>query len=248
MNDGDGWFGGDLFLGMLLGALFAGGEQQPRAVGHHHGDHWHSHELPPGYHVHDGHRDGPIRSVPPTPEQLASEAQRRAERRRTWAAALAVVGVILMVLGAWWLGMTLLGAGALLSESVRAALGRTATAVREAWWAARELRRDRRSDPAKHRPPLPVGASSHHPFVVSGVEVAADGVGRLRVHVEGWSQVTSPAVHLEVVIWRAGTPVGEVSGVLTDLVAGAATSVVLHGNERYLGHDRVEVTSKEMQR
>jgi hypothetical protein len=248
VNDDGGWFGGALFLGMLLGALFFGGEQQPRAVGHHHGDHWHSHELPPGYHVHDVHPDGPIRSVPPTPEQLAAEARRRAERRETWAVVLIVVGVSLLIFAPWWLGTSVLGAGALLSDSMRTELRRTATEVREGWRAARELRRARRSGQTTHRSTLPTGSAGRHPFVVSGVEVAADGVGRLVANVAGWSQVTAPAVHLEVVIWRAGERVGEANGVLHDLVAGAATSVVLHGNEPYLGHDRVEVTSKELQR
>ena len=248
MNDDGGWFGGDLLLGMLLGALFFGGEQRSRAVGHHHGAHWHSHELPPGYHVHDGHRDGPIRSVPPTPDQLAAEARRRAERRETWAVVLFVVGVLVVIFGPWWLGMAVLGAGSLLSDSTRVEIRRTVPELGESWRAARELRCARRPGPTGYPSTLSAGPSGRHPFVLSRVEVAADGVGRLVAHIEGWSQVTSPAVHLEVVIWRAGDRVGEAAGVLHDLVAGAATSVVLHGNEPYFGHDRVEVTSKELQR
>lgn len=60
----DGFDGGDFLLGMLLAGAVSG----PRPQGHSHGEHWHVHVCPRGYHVHDGWPDGPIRLVqPPTP-------------------------------------------------------------------------------------------------------------------------------------------------------------------------------------
>ncbi|MDP8928896.1 MAG: hypothetical protein M3O70_10050 [Actinomycetota bacterium] len=128
MSD-DHFDGGDLLGLFLLGALLS---SQRRPPGHYHGDHWHSHDSPPGNHVHDVHADGPIRGVPPSPEQLAAEKARRKRRREGWAAALACVAILLGTTREPGL-MLAFGAAALtLSEAARHRIGRSAGALQHA--------------------------------------------------------------------------------------------------------------------
>lgn len=116
---GDGFDGGDLITGFLFGMLLSGGPRQ-RATAHTHGDHWHQHVAPAGDHIHDAHPDGPIRMVPPRPEQLEAERARRARIREAWAVVLALLGLLLMEVP--WVGLTAWGLALGLSATARSFL------------------------------------------------------------------------------------------------------------------------------
>jgi hypothetical protein len=231
MSDDGGWGGGDLFLGLLIGALLMGDRDRASQTGHQHGQYWHTHVLPPGRHVHDGHPDGPIRVVPPTAEELAAEAQRRAEIQDGWGVVLGVLGTLALFAGAARIGLTFLGAAALVSSSMRAELRDLVIEAREGWAG---VRAQRSTTPAVAQP-----------FVASGVDVGPDGVGRLRVRLYGWAQITAPTVDVEVTIWRRGVRVGLLTAQLHDVIAGAARQVILTGSVPYIGHDRVGINSSE---
>jgi hypothetical protein len=241
MSDDGWWGGGDLFLGLLLGALLMGDRQRAPQTGHHHGEYWHSHDIPPGLHVHDAHPDGPIRVVPPTPEELAAQAQRRAETQDGWAIILGALGILALFAGWGRTSLVLVGVAMLVSSSVRAELRNTITEVREGWTRARN---DRRRD-ADGAADSPVVAQ---PFVASGVDVGPDGVGRLHVRLHGWCQITTSAIEVEVTVWRGGGRDELLAVQLHNLIAGEARQVVLTGQVPYLGHDRIEVNSREAAR
>jgi hypothetical protein len=244
-----GWDGGDIFLGFLLGALFTGDPQQPKQTGHHHGEHWHTHVLPPGgRHRHDDHLDGPIRVIPPTVAELAAQQAHRAAVREGWAALLCLLGITFLLASAWRFAMLLLAAAFCLSAETRTATHRL---VEAAWQGCR-----------RHRPqPTEQGAATggrgragtaltlpSNPFVASNVEVGADAAGQLRVEVEGRSQVTARELHVTVVVRKGGRIVGEAGGSMHDLEAGQPARLVLHGRDRYVGYDRLEVTSRLVSR
>jgi hypothetical protein len=241
MSDDGWWGGGDLFLGLLLGALLMGDRQRAPQTGHHHGEYWHSHSLPPGLHVHDGHPDGPIRIVPPTPEELAAQAQRRADTQDGWGIILGALGILALFAGWGRISLLLVGTAMLVSSSMRAELRNTITEMREGWTGAREARR-RAADGESNAPAVV------QPFVASGVDVGPDGVGRLHVRLHGWCQVTVPGVEVEVAVWRGDDRVARLTAQLYDLEAGEARQVGLTGQVPYLGHDRVEVNSREAAR
>jgi hypothetical protein len=231
MSDDGGWGGGDLFLGLLIGALLMGDRDRASQTGHHHGQYWHTHVLPPGRHVHDGHPDGPIRVVPPTAEELAAEAQRRAEIQDGWGVVLGVLGTLALFAGEGRIGLTLLGAAAIVSNSMRSELRDLVIEAREGRAGARA---QRSTTPAVAQP-----------FVACGVDVGPDDAGRLRVRLHGWSQITAPTVDVEVTIWRRCARVGLLTVQLHDLVAGEARQVIRTGSVSYMGHDRVEISSSE---
>lgn len=123
---------GDYDLGAALGwfmviCLLAGGSD--RARDHAHGNHCHRHEIPRGYHVHDGGPDGPIQMVPPTPQQLADAARRRSRNRAIWASIAGTVGLILLLNGSSS-GLALAGGALILADRTRYALRDYA---KEAW-------------------------------------------------------------------------------------------------------------------
>lgn len=238
MSDDGWWGGGGLFLGLLLGALLMGDRQRAPQTGHHHCEYWHSHDLPPVLHVHDAHPDGPIRVVPPTPEELAAQAQRRAEIQDGWGIILGALGILALFAGWGRTSLVVVGVAMLVSSSMRAELRGTVTQVREGWVHARDARR-RDADGAADSPVVA------QPFVASGVDLGPDGVGRLHVQLHGWCQVTVPGVEVEVAVWRGNDRVARLTAQLYDREAGEARQVSLTGQVPYLGHDRIEVNSRD---
>jgi len=222
MSDDGGW-GFDPFLGLLIGALLFSNRRPdgPQEQGHQHGDHWHTHVLPDGRHVHDGGLNGPIRIVPPTEGELAEEARRRARSQEGWAIIGGVVGVLFLVGGSVWWGLGIIALSALLSPSVR---------VLFADLEEVEARAD--TDP--------------RPFVVSHVDVRGDADGRTVIELAGWSQVSATVVLVTAEVHRGQQRVSHAAGHLHDLIAGQAVTLTLHGLDRYTGHDRVIVDSKEV--
>ena len=222
MSDDGGW-GFDPFLGVLIGALLFSDRRPngPQEQGHQHGDHWHAHVLPAGRHVHDGGLNGPIRIVPPTEEELAEHARRRARSQDGWAVVGGIIGVLILVAGSVWWGLGIIAASALLSPSVRVLLANPEEI---------ETR----------------GDSGTRPFVVSHVHVHGGADGRTIIELAGWSQVSATVVLVTAEVHRGRQRVGHAAGHLHDLIAGQAVTLTLHGLDRYTGHDRVTVDSKEV--
>jgi len=115
MSDGDGWFDGfDPLSALLIGFLLA--DQRDTTVGHHHRDYW---------------SDGPMRTVPPTAQQLAAMEARRRRRREAWTIAIGLVGWLLRDIP--WVTLSLWTLAVAISPAARKAL-------KQVWAAARANR------------------------------------------------------------------------------------------------------------
>ena len=228
MNDDGGW-GFDPLFGFLIGWLLASNHEQGRssAVGHQHGSHWHSHVLPPGSHVHDGGLNGPVRLVPPTPEELAEQARRRDRARDVWGLVVAILAVIIIVASSIVWGLVVLTAAGLLSPTMRTLIGEAVAPVRE------------EDVPGGRGSPGDPG----RPVVVGRVDVYGGDQGRTVIQVEGWAQATADAALITVEVYRGEKRVGHAEGRFDGFTAGEPVAITLLDLAPYTGHDRVAVDS-----